>query len=133
VPTEQDVEAVAAIFDAFNRRDRETMKELVTEDVEVVPLRAVLERTSYRGPNAVDEFWTAVDESWSEISIEVTEIRQGEKAVLVLGRLRGVGREAGVPAELDTSWVVETRAGKLARLAIQIDIDEARRLAGVED
>jgi ketosteroid isomerase-like protein len=45
----ENVEIVRAALDAFNRRDREGFGAILAEDAEIVPVRAALEGTVYRG------------------------------------------------------------------------------------
>ncbi len=42
---------------------------------EIVPVRAALEGTVYRGPEAAEQYCAAVDESWENLRWEVEEIR----------------------------------------------------------
>ncbi len=127
----EDLATVRAAFEAFNRHDREAMKRLSSEEIEIVPLRAALEGIVYRGPDAVDRFWDASDESWSEVSIDVQAVEQGSDGVFVHGRVRGVGRETGAPVEMELGWVIVLHEGSISRMATHTDVDEARRRAGL--
>ena len=48
--------------DAINRRDVEALQELLAPDGELVPMRAAMERVSFKGPRAAALFFAAVDE-----------------------------------------------------------------------
>jgi hypothetical protein len=50
--SQENVEAMRAAMEAFNRRDGEGFGVLLAGDVEIVPVRVVLEGTVYRGPDA---------------------------------------------------------------------------------
>ena len=131
-PSKEDVALVEASIEAFNSRDRNAMRRMMAPGAEIVPMRAALEEIAYRGPEALDRFWADTEESWSEVELELLEVEQGTEAVLALVRMRAVGRETGAPVEMDLALVVEIESGRFRRLATHTDIDEARRLAGVE-
>src|SRR5512132_971167 len=90
--SEENVEVVRTAMDAFNRRDAETFAAHLDEDAEIVPMRAALEGTVYRGPDAASLYCAAVDESWDNLRWVVEEIRDGGDWVLALGRIRGQER-----------------------------------------
>jgi ketosteroid isomerase-like protein len=91
----ENVAAIRAAVDAFNRRDGYAFGALLAEDAEIVPVRAALEGTVYRGRNAGREYCAAVEASRENLAWEVEEIRDGENWVLALGRIRGSGRDSG--------------------------------------
>jgi ketosteroid isomerase-like protein len=62
--SQENVEAMRAAVDAFNRRDGNAFGELLAEDAEIVPVRAALEGTVYRGRDAGTEYCAAVEASW---------------------------------------------------------------------
>ena len=120
------------LFDAFNRNDADVIKRLMAPDGEIVPLRSALEGISFAGPGAVDRFLAAVEESWSRTSIEVEEIHDGPNGVFARVRFRATGRESGIDLKAEHGWFVRFEQEKVARVAPYRDVDEARRLAGVE-
>ena len=71
------MEIVRTAMDAFNRRDAKTFAAYLAEDAEIVPMRAALEGTVYRGPDAASQYCAAVDESWDNLRWEVEEVRDG--------------------------------------------------------
>ena len=128
-----DEEIARAIFEAFNRGDREAQKRLTSKDVEIVPLRAALEGNAFHGHDGLDQFWEASEESWSEISADVRRVEGGSEAVFVLARLRGRGRQTGAAVEMELGCTVSVRDGEATRVAVYTDIAEARGAAGIED
>jgi hypothetical protein len=52
--------------DAYNSRQLEAQIELFDPDIELVPLRATLEDTVYRGHDGIRQFVRDIDELWSE-------------------------------------------------------------------
>jgi ketosteroid isomerase-like protein len=108
-----NVEAMRTAMEAFNRRDGERFGELLAEDAEIVPVRAALEGTVYRGPNAAVQYCAAVDESWEDLRWEVEEIRDGGEWVLALGRIRGGGRGSGAAIDAKAGWVARFKDGRM--------------------
>jgi ketosteroid isomerase-like protein len=103
--SEENVEGMRAVVEAFNRRDIEALKALLVADAEIVPVRAAMEGTVYRGPEAAEQWFAAVDESWEELHVEVEEMRDGGDRVLGLGRIHGQGRGSGAPIDVEAASV----------------------------
>jgi hypothetical protein len=55
------VEAMRAAMAAFNRRDGEAFGAVFAEDAEIVPVRAAVDGTVYRGPDPGAQYCAAVD------------------------------------------------------------------------
>ena len=131
--SEENVETVRAALEAFNRRDGEAFGALLARDAEIVPMRAALEGTVYRGPDAAAQYCAAVDESWENLRWEVEEIRDGGDWVLALGRIRGRGRVSGAGIDVEAAWVARFRDGLVANFRTWTDRGEARKAAGLSE
>jgi ketosteroid isomerase-like protein len=124
---------VSQFADAFSRRDLAGLQALVTEDFVMIPIRAALEDISYRGRDGVLEWVRAVDESWSELRVEIDQVEKPRPdTVVVLGRTVGRGMESAAPVEVECTWVAKVREGRLARLETFLDRDEGLRAAAAE-
>jgi ketosteroid isomerase-like protein len=131
--SEEDVEIVRTAMDAFNRRDAKTFAAYLTEDAEIVPMRAALEKTVYRGPDAASLYCAAVNESWDNLSWEVEEIRDGGDWVLALGRIRGRGADSGVAIDTRAGWFVRFRDGLITSFHTFSDRGAALEAAGLSE
>ena len=131
--SEENVEIMRAVIDAFSRRDVEALTALLATDVEIVPIRAALEGTVYSGPDAVAEWYGAVDESWEELTAKIDEMRDGGDSVLGFGRLQGRGRESGAPIDIEAASVAHFRNGLITRLRIFTNRSEALEAAGLSE
>jgi ketosteroid isomerase-like protein len=127
--TQEKVEVMRAVMDAFNRRDGEALEALFTQDAEIVPARAALEGTIYRGRDGGAQYCADIEDSWVGIRWEVEEIRDGSSWVLVVGRIRGRGRSSGVPLDTTAGWVARFREGLLR--SFQTFADRAAALEAV--
>jgi ketosteroid isomerase-like protein len=111
-------ELMRAVVQAFNRRDVAMLEPLLAQDVEIVPIRAALEGTVYRGANAAAEWYAAVDGSWDDLTVVVDEVRAHGDQVLGLGRVRGRGRESGVAIDVEAAAVARLHDGLITHLRI---------------
>jgi hypothetical protein len=59
--SQENVAILRAAMGAFNRRDGEAFGVFLARDAESVPVRAALEGTVYRGPDAATHYCAAVD------------------------------------------------------------------------
>ncbi len=119
--------------EAFNRHDVEAFQALFSADAELVTLRAALEGTSYRGPDAVAEAFRDFDESWEELHFDVEEVRSAGDHVVEIARLRGRGRASGVDVEMPLALLLEFRAGKIAYFRAYIEVADALEAAGLSE
>jgi ketosteroid isomerase-like protein len=131
--SEENVEAMRAAMEAFNRRDGEAFGSFLATDAEIVPVRAALEGTVYRGPTAASQDCRAVDDRWENLRWEVEEIRDGGDWVLALGRINGRGRESGAEFNARAGWVARFRDGQVTDFHTYADRDEALEAVGLRE
>jgi ketosteroid isomerase-like protein len=131
--SEENVEIVRTAIEAFNRRDAEAFAADLAQDAEIVPMRAALEGTVYRGPDAASQYCAAVDESWDNLRWEVEEVRDGGDWVLALGRIRGRGADSGAEIDTRAGWFVRFRDGLIASFHTFSDRSAALEAAGLSE
>jgi ketosteroid isomerase-like protein len=127
-----DLETVRRGIAAYNRRDAEELIALSHPDVCMVPVRALLEGSEYRGHDGVRRFLDDMDEDWTEREVIVDELRELGDSVVVLGSFRAVGRASGTEVSHPLAWVAEIREGRLARMRAFTDQEAALRDAGAQ-
>jgi ketosteroid isomerase-like protein len=113
-----------------NRRDGEEFGAALAEDAEIVPVRAAVDGTVYRGRGAGAQYCAAVDESWETLRWEIEEIREGGDWVLALGHIRGQGRGSGVGIDRRAGWVARFRHEEVASFHTYADRAEALSAVG---
>ena len=131
--SEANVELARRFADWFNARDVEAAQAHSTGDVEIVPLRAAMEDTAYRGPGAFAAFAADNDESWIELRFDVEECRDAGERVVVMGQLLARARVTGADVEARVALLFEFRGGLLSRGRNDLDIAEALQVAGVSE
>ena len=120
-----DLEAIRLGIDAYNRGDIEALIDRSCEDVEMVPMRSLMEGGEYRGHDGVRRFVGDMEEDWAQRSVEVDEIREVGEGFLVLGNFRAIGRASETEVRYPVAWHAIMRDGKLARLTAYSDQDTA--------
>ncbi len=114
--SQEDVNAVKALFAAFADRDLVAAASVLDHQVEIRPgLVGGLEGTVYRGLPGNEQFWTDIDATWVEFRIEPHEFRDLDGLVLVLGRAFARGRESGVALDQPAAWIAEVRDRKILK------------------
>jgi ketosteroid isomerase-like protein len=124
--SERDLETIRAGLAALNQRDLDGMLSALAEDVELVPLRAVLEGTVYRGHAGLRRWLEDMSEDWIDFQIVQHEVRDlGADRVLVLGRFHARGRSSGVQVDEPAAWICQMAAGKVVRMRFYADAETA--------
>jgi ketosteroid isomerase-like protein len=131
--SQENVETMRAAIDAFNRRDGDGFGAVLANDAEIVPVRAALEGTVYRGPSAATQYCTAVEESWENLTWEVEEIKDGDSWVLALGRIQGRGRGSGAAIDAKGAWLARFRDGLVTNFRTYPDRRDALEAVGLAE
>jgi ketosteroid isomerase-like protein len=128
----RNVEKLRAAMDAFNSRDGERFDSFLADDAKIVPARAVIEGTIFRGPDAASQYVEAVDAIWEHLSWEIEEIRDCGDWVLALGRIRGCGRGSGAHFEATAGWIARFRDGMVTSFEWHGDRAKVLEAVGME-
>jgi ketosteroid isomerase-like protein len=115
--SQENVEIVRRLFDAFNRQDANAMRDLWTVDAEWRPAYiggGLLEGAAFRGHVGVIEFVQLQSETWESVIAEPVEMRDLGEQVMAEVRLSAVGRVSGIPVERITWNVFLLHDGKAA-------------------
>jgi ketosteroid isomerase-like protein len=131
--SQENVEIMRSAIEAFNRRDGPRFGALLADDAEIVPVRAALEGTVYRGPDAAEQYCAAVEESWENLAWEVEEVRDGGDWVVALGRIRGEGRGSGAAIDARAGWVARFQNGLITTFRTYPDRADALEAVGLPE
>ena len=131
--SQENVELARKVIEWFNARDLDAVQAHSTDDVEMVPLRAAIEGTHYRGPQAFAAFGADSDESWEEIRFDAEALRDGGEQVVAIGQLlaRARGTRADVNAKVALRF--EFTGGQLSKLRTYSEVEEALEAAGLSE
>jgi ketosteroid isomerase-like protein len=132
--SQENVEIVRRVSDAYNRRDVGAMLDELHPEIEWHPwlqLQLGGAATVYRGHQGVRKGIRELEEAFSEIQAKQTEIRDLGERVVAIGYLRGRGKESGAMTESALAWIVDFNSGKVIRVREYLDPKEALEAAGL--
>jgi len=98
---------------------------LLAPDCEIVPLRAAVDRTVFRGPHALTEWWAAQDDAWESMTAEDESWQEGPDWVLGFGRLRARGRKSGASLDVQAAGVWRFSDGLITSIRVYTNRAEA--------
>ena len=127
--TQGNVALVRSAYQAFNDRDSEALKGLVTPDFQLDASTAT-DGAQHHGPDAFEEIFQAIRERWADFRLDPLELYESGDRVLVLGTLLARAHDrkpfASVAGQV---WTV--RDGKLTAMRAFLSSEEAIRDAGL--
>jgi ketosteroid isomerase-like protein len=117
--------------DAFNQRDPEAWVAAWNPDCEWHPFLTAREEgdPGYHGHNGIRAWFEDVDEMFSEIHVELEQIREVGDHLLVLGQMEAKARGTGAEVNSEVAWVFEPGGEKLQRGWAYTSHVEAERAA----
>ena len=134
--SQENVEIVRRVSDAYNSRDLGAMLDELHPEIEWHPwLQTQIggEATVYRGHEGVRKGIRELEDAFSEIEAEQTEIRDLGERVVAIGRLRGRGNESGAITESAIAWIVEFKSGQVIRVREYLDPKKALEAVGLRE
>jgi ketosteroid isomerase-like protein len=132
--SKENVEIVRRAIEAVNRRDVEEILSYTDSEAELHS--AVIggaEGNVYRGHDGLRRWFAETDEAFEEIRTDVSEVRDLGDRVLILGRIKALGRESGVPLDSPTGWIFTVRRGRLVKGEGFLSHAEALEAAGLQE
>ena len=131
--SEENVELVRRVLDAFNRRDEEGMLADLHPEVEWVNPPDAVEPGIRSGHEEFAGASQAVADTFEDTHVEVHEAVDAGDQVVVVAKLRGRGRESGADFEVWLSYVFTFRDGKAARFEWFNSPTQAFEAAGLRE
>jgi len=131
----ENVELVRRIYDAVARRDDVTPFELYAEDIvwDLSNMRraALYARPVYVGHDGVREMWRESVAAFGNVDFDVEDLMDAGQCVLAVIHERAVGRASGAAVEAAHFAVWTFARGKVVRLQIFDDREQAVEAAGI--
>ncbi len=132
--SEQDVELVAQILEAFNSEDIELILTFTHADFEVdVPAEFSTEPDVYRGHDGMRRYWDSFQDAMYAIRIRPERLWDAGGAVVAAMHLTARGRHTSITVEQRMVGVWTIRDGRAIRIRIYPSVAEALRVAGLEE
>jgi ketosteroid isomerase-like protein len=129
----QDLETIREGIAALNRGDVDGLAATLDPEVELIPLRAVLDGTVYRGHAGMRSWFEDISEDWTRYELELEDLREltpGRVLVQATMHLRG---QSGVALDSPAAWVCDLRGGKVSRVRFFTDSEAALAAAETAD
>jgi ketosteroid isomerase-like protein len=130
-----NVERTRRAWEAFGRRDIETLLDFIHPELEWRPAQGPggPEGTVYHGRGEYERWLREeVVPVWEYFRGEDLDIRElDDGRIVVLGRLSGKGRASGIEVSAEFGQIAELRDGMVIRLTGYLDHDSTREAAGL--
>jgi ketosteroid isomerase-like protein len=129
----ENVERARRMIEWFNARDTEAAQSHSTDDVEIVPLRAAIEDTAYRGPGAFAAFGADSEESWEELRFDAESLLDEGERVVAIGQLSARARVMGADVSARLAMLFEFRGDQISKAQTYADVEEALEAVGLRE
>ena len=129
--SEENVETVRRAVAAVNARDIDRYLACCTEDVELrTPLAPI--GGVYEGPDDIRRFFADIEDTAPDFRLDLDRVEAiGEDRVLAFLRVTASGRTTGIPTPAPTTNLYDVVDGKIRRIRIFLDRQEALEAAGL--
>jgi ketosteroid isomerase-like protein len=109
--SQESVEALKRVIEAYNRRDIQPLLDSSHPAIEWYPFTAQVEGGEpYHGHEGLRRWWTNVHAAFEEFEASIDEVRDLGETALALGHLRARFR-SGVALDTEIGWVIRFRDG----------------------
>jgi ketosteroid isomerase-like protein len=129
--SEKDLEIIRAGVAALNRGDVDGVANALDPDVELVPLRAVLDGTVYRGHDGMRRWLADMGEDWTRFELDLQGMRQLKEGQVLVQATMSLRGKSGVALDSAAAWLCELRGGRVSRIQFFTDADSALAAARV--
>jgi len=132
--SQENVEIVRRMFDAYNRGDLEGTLNCVAPEYEFHPSGLFMDAQHvYRGRDGWVDFWHTFGAAWESITISIERIEDLGEEVLVLGTFHGKGCGSGVETTREAAWLNSVQEGLLMRTRTFPNWGAALEAAGLSE
>jgi ketosteroid isomerase-like protein len=130
--SQENVETVGRAIAAINARDIDAYLACCTENVELLIPASV--GAEYLGANGIRRFFTDIEDVGPDFRIEVQSVQAlGDNNVIALIRTSATGRASGIETGSESANVYDFIDGKISRIHIFLDRDEALKAVGLAE
>jgi ketosteroid isomerase-like protein len=86
------------------------------------------------GSDGIRRFFTDIEDAGPDFRIEVQRVQAiGDSSAIALVQVRSTGRASGIVTGAETANVYDFVEGKISRIRIFLDRDEALKAVGLEE
>jgi ketosteroid isomerase-like protein len=132
----ENLDLVRSIYEAVTRRDAATPFEIYAEhivwDVSNSSRAALAMKPVYQGHEGVRQYWRENLSAFGEIDFDVEELIDAGDQIVALIREREIGRTSGASVESSHVAVWTLADGKVVRMQIFDNREQALKAVGLE-
>jgi ketosteroid isomerase-like protein len=129
--SQENVETVRQAIAAINARDIDAYLACCTENVELLLPMAGAE---YLGADGIRRFFTDIEDIGPDFRIEVQRVRAiGDSTAIAFLRVGATGRASGIVTGAESANVYDFIQGKIRRIRVFLDRDEALKAVGLAE
>jgi ketosteroid isomerase-like protein len=129
--SQENVDAIRASYQAFNRRDLDAFFEFYDPDIVWEQDERFVEPGTHYGHAGVRRVFDSIFESFEDFQVEVEEIFDLGDQVLSILRIAGTAKLTGMELATPGGHLFWLRDGKIVKLKLFVDPAEAREAAGL--
>jgi ketosteroid isomerase-like protein len=128
--SQENVEIVRRAIGALNQRDVSLYLTLCAPDVELISPVAPLEGAN-TGAEGIQQFFSGVKEATTDFRLDAERVQAvGDDRVLAVGQVSMMS-QGGIPFAQPFATVYDLVEGKLRRVRVYLDWDEALKAVGL--
>ena len=129
--SKENVRLVERAIAAINARDIEGYLACCTENVELL---LPMVGAQYLGSDGIRRFFTDIEDIGPDFRIEVQRVQAiGDSNALAFLRVSSTGRASGIVTGAESANVYDFIEGKISRIRIFLDRDEALKAVGLAE
>jgi|ERR1035438_1751650 ketosteroid isomerase-like protein len=129
--SQENVETVGRAIAAINARDIDAYLACCTENVELL---LPMVGAQYLGSDGIRRFFTDIEDIGPDFRIEVQRVQAiGDSNALAFLRVSSTGRASGIVTGAESANVYDFTEGKISRIRIFLDRDEALKAVGLAE
>jgi uncharacterized protein len=129
--SDEDVDAVRRIYEQWAEGNFRAGVDLYDPHILLVQGQELPESGTYLGLDGVRDYMATFLEAWERVTIEAEEIFAAGDSVIAKVVQRAIGKGSGTPAELKYLQVWSFRGGRVIRLDVIRDREEALKAVGL--
>ena len=134
--SQENVEVIERLIEAFDRHDVSTLEALCHSDFEFVSLLTAVDAgdATYRGATAWADYFEAIDATWSEWrSDNIRLFDAGGDRLACLFHMVGTGKLSGVPIKRAVGITYQLRDGRVWRMRTYLEPADALEAVGLSE
>lgn len=131
MPPESNLDVLRNFVEAFNRRDVDLVASDLSPDLELHEWPEAPGAQSYRGPDGVRRALEVWFDAWEWMKVEITDTEEIGDQILVTLHQRAKGKGSEVEVEIDSYSVYTFDDGKVTRMELFLNRDDALQAAGL--